>query len=99
MYEHAFLQPKKAEAHSRASAYIKIAEGCDHPCSFCIIPRLRTGHHLLRRTPRLHRRPRDAPRRAGDRRHRVMADPQPSRSILLPQFEEPIGRDHFELGS
>ncbi|HZL25014.1 MAG TPA: 30S ribosomal protein S12 methylthiotransferase RimO, partial [Acidobacteriaceae bacterium] len=26
---------------SRASAYIKIAEGCDHPCTFCIIPQLR----------------------------------------------------------
>ena len=26
---------------ARASAYIKIAEGCDHPCSFCIIPQLR----------------------------------------------------------
>ncbi len=25
----------------RASAYIKIAEGCDHPCTFCIIPQLR----------------------------------------------------------
>ena len=25
----------------RHSAYIKIAEGCDHPCSFCIIPQLR----------------------------------------------------------
>ena len=25
----------------RASAYIKIAEGCDHPCSFCVIPNLR----------------------------------------------------------
>ena len=25
----------------RHTAYIKIAEGCDHPCSFCIIPRLR----------------------------------------------------------
>ena len=25
----------------RTSAYIKIAEGCDHPCSFCIIPQLR----------------------------------------------------------
>lgn len=24
-----------------ASAYIKIAEGCDHPCSFCVIPNLR----------------------------------------------------------
>jgi ribosomal protein S12 methylthiotransferase len=25
----------------KSSAYIKIAEGCDHPCSFCIIPNLR----------------------------------------------------------
>ncbi|OLD61961.1 MAG: ribosomal protein S12 methylthiotransferase RimO [Acidobacteria bacterium 13_1_40CM_2_60_7] len=25
----------------RHTAYIKIAEGCDHPCSFCIIPQLR----------------------------------------------------------
>ncbi|MFN2460102.1 MAG: 30S ribosomal protein S12 methylthiotransferase RimO [Candidatus Velthaea sp.] len=24
-----------------ATAYIKIAEGCDHPCTFCIIPQLR----------------------------------------------------------
>ncbi len=23
------------------SAYIKVAEGCDHPCAFCIIPQLR----------------------------------------------------------
>src|SRR5258708_6232603 len=23
------------------AAYIKIAEGCDHPCTFCIIPQLR----------------------------------------------------------
>jgi len=26
------------------TAYIKIAEGCDRPCSFCIIPRLRGPH-------------------------------------------------------
>lgn len=25
----------------KISAYIKIAEGCDHPCTFCIIPNLR----------------------------------------------------------
>ena len=25
----------------RHSAYIKIAEGCDHPCTFCIIPQFR----------------------------------------------------------
>jgi ribosomal protein S12 methylthiotransferase len=28
-------------ATPRHSAYIKIAEGCDHPCTFCIIPQLR----------------------------------------------------------
>ncbi len=28
-------------ATAKHSAYIKIAEGCDHPCSFCIIPQLR----------------------------------------------------------
>ena len=28
-------------ATPRHAAYIKVAEGCDHPCSFCIIPQLR----------------------------------------------------------
>ncbi|MCX6902965.1 MAG: 30S ribosomal protein S12 methylthiotransferase RimO, partial [Verrucomicrobia bacterium] len=28
----------------RHFAYLKIAEGCNHPCSFCIIPRIRGGH-------------------------------------------------------
>lgn len=28
-------------ATKKASVYIKIAEGCDHPCSFCVIPNLR----------------------------------------------------------
>jgi len=28
-------------ATPRLMAYIKIAEGCDHPCTFCIIPQLR----------------------------------------------------------
>jgi ribosomal protein S12 methylthiotransferase len=28
-------------ATPKSSAYIKIAEGCDHPCAFCIIPQLR----------------------------------------------------------
>jgi ribosomal protein S12 methylthiotransferase len=25
-------------------AYVKIAEGCNHPCTFCIIPRMRGSH-------------------------------------------------------
>ena len=34
----------------KSSAYIKIAEGCDHPCGFCIIPQLR-GKFRSRRMP------------------------------------------------
>ncbi|HET9402425.1 MAG TPA: hypothetical protein VFO34_15880, partial [Candidatus Acidoferrales bacterium] len=30
------------------TAYIKIAEGCDHPCTFCIIPKLRGGFRSRR---------------------------------------------------
>ena len=26
------------------TAYIKVAEGCDRPCSFCVIPRIRGSH-------------------------------------------------------
>jgi ribosomal protein S12 methylthiotransferase len=31
------------------SAYVKIAEGCNHPCSFCVIPQMRGKHRS--RTP------------------------------------------------
>ncbi len=37
--EHDFL-PRFVTTPS-ATAYLKIAEGCDHPCTFCIIPQLR----------------------------------------------------------
>jgi len=41
----AFLYHDPHAAHHHHSkntrAYIKIAEGCDHPCTFCIIPQLR----------------------------------------------------------
>src|SRR5205809_1006923 len=30
------------------SAYLKIAEGCNHPCSFCVIPQMR-GRHRSRK--------------------------------------------------
>ncbi len=37
--EHDFL-PRLITTPS-ATAYLKVAEGCDHPCTFCIIPALR----------------------------------------------------------
>jgi ribosomal protein S12 methylthiotransferase len=37
--EHDFL-PRLVTTPA-ATAYLKIAEGCDHPCTFCIIPQLR----------------------------------------------------------
>lgn len=39
--EHDFLP--RLVTTPRATAYLKIAEGCDHPCTFCIIPALRGG--------------------------------------------------------
>src|ERR1700683_4295296 len=36
---HALTPPVLSTA--RPYAYIKIAEGCDHPCSFCVIPQFR----------------------------------------------------------
>ncbi|MDQ2872216.1 MAG: 30S ribosomal protein S12 methylthiotransferase RimO [Candidatus Eremiobacteraeota bacterium] len=37
--EHDFLP--RLVTTGKATAYLKIAEGCDHPCTFCIIPQLR----------------------------------------------------------
>ncbi|HEY1809437.1 MAG TPA: 30S ribosomal protein S12 methylthiotransferase RimO [Acidobacteriaceae bacterium] len=38
LYDHT---TPRLRATKGASAYIKIAEGCDHPCTFCVIPNLR----------------------------------------------------------
>ena len=38
LYDH---DTPRVLATPRHMAYIKIAEGCDHPCTFCIIPQLR----------------------------------------------------------
>ncbi len=35
-------------ATPRHYAYVKIAEGCDHPCSFCVIPQFRGGFRSRR---------------------------------------------------
>jgi len=45
----------------RHAAYLKIAEGCDHPCAFCIIPQLRGKF----RSRRLESIAREAERMAG----------------------------------
>ncbi len=37
--EHDFLP--RLVTTPRATAYLKVSEGCDHPCTFCIIPSLR----------------------------------------------------------
>ena len=42
-------------ATPRHTAYIKINEGCDHPCSFCVIPQLRGRFRSRRQRIRLHR--------------------------------------------
>jgi len=39
--EHDFLP--RLVTTPRATAYVKVSEGCDHPCTFCIIPALRGG--------------------------------------------------------
>jgi ribosomal protein S12 methylthiotransferase len=38
IYDH---ESPRVRIGARHSAYVKIAEGCDRPCSFCIIPKLR----------------------------------------------------------
>lgn len=41
-YLYSHLTPRR-RATPRHYAYLKIAEGCDHTCAFCIIPQLRGG--------------------------------------------------------
>ena len=56
----------------KTSAYIKIAEGCDHPCTFCVIPNLR-GKFRSRRFESVVAEAQQAcrPRRAGNHAHRA----------------------------
>jgi len=41
LYDHATPRLRTTPAHS---AFLKVSEGCDHKCAFCIIPRLRGPH-------------------------------------------------------
>ncbi len=71
--EHDFLP--RLVTTPRATAYLKIAEGCDHPCTFCIIPALRGAFPQPQR--RVDRR-RSARAR---RRRRERADPDRARYL------------------
>jgi len=45
LYDH---DTPRVQATPPHSAYIKISEGCFHPCSFCVIPKLRGGFRSRR---------------------------------------------------
>lgn len=42
-FKHNLLGERQSSS-PRHFAYLKISEGCDHPCSFCAIPIMRGGH-------------------------------------------------------
>ena len=44
LYDHTTPRIRSTASHT---AYIKVAEGCDYPCSFCVIPQIR-GHFRSR---------------------------------------------------
>ncbi len=41
------LLNERSPSTAKHFAYLKISEGCDHPCSFCAIPIMRGGHRSL----------------------------------------------------
>ena len=41
LYDHATPRVRSTSSHT---AYLKVSEGCDHKCAFCIIPQLRGPH-------------------------------------------------------
>ena len=51
-------------ATPRHYAYIKIAEGCDHPCTFCVIPQYRGAFRSRRFESRRSPKPRGSSRKA-----------------------------------
>ncbi len=74
-------------------AYVKIAEGCNHPCSFCIIPRMR-GSHRSRPQPDVVREVRQLLKEGVKEINLISQDstyygldlrPQPTRAISSPE--------------
>jgi ribosomal protein S12 methylthiotransferase len=41
LYDHATPRQRTTPSHS---AFLKVSEGCDHKCAFCVIPKLRGPH-------------------------------------------------------
>ena len=48
IYDH---EAPRVRIGAHHSAYVKVAEGCDRPCSFCIIPKLRGPQRSAARSP------------------------------------------------
>ena len=73
VYDH--TAPRVLSTRGATLAYVKISEGCDYTCSFCIIPTLR-GRHRSRNVDDIVGRGARAgrPRRAGDRPRRPGLD-------------------------
>jgi ribosomal protein S12 methylthiotransferase len=76
--EHDFLP--RLVTTPRATAYLKVAEGCDHPCTFCVIPQLR-GAFRSRSTESL------------VREARALADGGAKELVLIAQDTSMYGRD------
>lgn len=76
--EHDFLP--RLVTTGAATAYCKIAEGCDHPCTFCIIPQLRGGFRSRSEESIL-------------KEARALADAGTKELILIAQDTSMYGRD------
>lgn len=79
--EHDFLP--RLITTPQATAYCKIAEGCDHPCTFCIIPQLRGGFRSRSEESIL-------------KEARALADAGTKELILIAQDTSMYGRDRGE---
>ncbi len=79
--EHDFLP--RLITTGAATAYLKIAEGCDHPCTFCIIPKLRGAFRSRSRESIL-------------AEARALAAGGTKELVLIAQDSSMYGRDHGE---
>ena len=83
------LAPRQASM-ARHTAYVKIAEGCDRPCAFCIIPKLRGPQRS--REPASVRREVEAMAEAGTKEICLVAQDLTTYGTDLPEAG-PVGHD------